>query len=106
MRQDGEDAWSYAQRIFDLVFHRDIERVARIDKLWESRKPPTPLPSAAQVLGADAAAAAPAQPLREGTVLSCLQLNPRELRYFRVLLCVLAAVMGQALLLRNTSTSV
>ena len=76
VRKPDEDAWAYAQRVFDLVFHRDIERVARIEALWESRPPPTALPPAAELLdGAAAPADAPAHGL-----LASLGLNPRQVR--------------------------
>eukprot|EP00892_Ulva_mutabilis_P005198 jgi/Ulvmu1/304/UM001_0308.1 len=74
LRKDGEDAWAYARRVYDLVYVRDIERVAGIPVLWETRKPPKPLQPAAAILGDIAEPSA-----CEGTdVVKFLGLNPRE----------------------------
>lgn len=76
VRAAGEDAWAYARRILDLVFHRDVKRVAGIEALWAERPPPTPLPPAAEALaGVEEPTEVP-----EGGVLEFLGLNPREVR--------------------------
>ncbi|KAF9551989.1 E1 ubiquitin-activating protein uba2 [Mortierella hygrophila] len=33
----------FAQRVFDKVFHTDIQRLRSMEDMWKSRKPPTPL---------------------------------------------------------------
>jgi hypothetical protein len=76
LRKPDEGAWAYAQRIFDLVYVSDIERVVKIDALWDARSPPTPLPCAADILQADAAAP-PADAPADG-LLQWLKLNPRQ----------------------------
>eukprot|EP00955_Chlamydomonas_euryale_P103342 365482-Chlamydomonas_euryale.AAC.1 len=42
-RRHGEDAITYAERVFCRAFTTDIERVAGMADLWKSRPPPTPL---------------------------------------------------------------
>lgn len=76
LRKEGEGAWEYAQRVYDLVYVRDIERVAGIAVLWEQRAPPVPLPPAAAVLGDLAEPVA----CEGNDVLNLLGLNPREVR--------------------------
>jgi hypothetical protein len=64
----------YAQRVFDLVYVRDVERVAGIDVLWEKRSPPTPLQPSATLL-----ADFPEPTECSGAdVVKFLGLNPRE----------------------------
>ena len=64
----------YAQRVFDLVYVRDVQRVASIDILWEKRSPPTPLKPAATLL-----ADFPEPTECSGTeVVKFLGLSPRE----------------------------
>jgi hypothetical protein len=75
LRKDGEEAWEYARRIFDLVFNRDINRVVGIDVLWETRKPPSPLPLAGEMLGE---MHAPTSCWGADDLLKYLKLNPRE----------------------------
>lgn len=43
LQQAGEAADAYACRIFDRVYGHDIERVLRMEDLWQARKPPTAL---------------------------------------------------------------
>lgn len=62
--------------MYDLVYVRDLERVAGIAVLWEHRAPPTPLQPAAAVLGG---LAPPTE--SDGTdVVKFLGLNPREVQ--------------------------
>ena len=42
-REEGEAASAYAARIFHAVYEADIERLLRMDELWKTRKPPTPI---------------------------------------------------------------
>ncbi|KAF9155769.1 E1 ubiquitin-activating protein uba2 [Linnemannia schmuckeri] len=37
------DTEGFAQRVFDKVFHTDIQRLRSMEDMWKSRKPPTPL---------------------------------------------------------------
>ena len=60
--------------MFDLVYVRDVERVAGIGVLWEKRSPPTPLKPAAELL-----AGFPEPKECDATdVVKFLGLNPRE----------------------------
>ncbi|KAL3140467.1 hypothetical protein ABBQ38_004726 [Trebouxia sp. C0009 RCD-2024] len=43
LQQAGEAPDAYAHRIFDRVYGHDIERVLRMEDLWQARKPPTAL---------------------------------------------------------------
>ncbi|GBF97588.1 SUMO-activating enzyme subunit 2 [Raphidocelis subcapitata] len=59
LRREGEGAGAYAGRVFGRAFGEDVEKVARMEELWKSRRAPTPL-RLAEVLPGDAAAAAAA----------------------------------------------
>ncbi|KAG0380486.1 E1 ubiquitin-activating protein uba2 [Mortierella sp. AD032] len=37
------DTECFANRVFDKVFHADIQRLRSMEDMWKSRKPPTPL---------------------------------------------------------------
>ncbi|KAF9136095.1 E1 ubiquitin-activating protein uba2 [Mortierella sp. 14UC] len=37
------DEEGFAKRVFDKVFHDDIQRLRSMEDMWKSRKPPTPL---------------------------------------------------------------
>lgn len=37
------DTEGFAKRVFDKVFHTDIQRLRSMEDMWKSRKPPTPL---------------------------------------------------------------
>lgn len=76
VRGDKEDPWVYALRILDLVFHRDVDRVARIAALWEERAPPKPLPQASEILGE----MAKPKECPKDSVLEMLGLNAHEVR--------------------------
>lgn len=77
LKREEESAWVYAQRVFDLVYVRDVERVVGIDVLWEKRSAPTPLKPAAKLL-----ADFPEPTECSGTdVVKFLGLNPREVRF-------------------------
>ncbi|KAF9290599.1 E1 ubiquitin-activating protein uba2 [Mortierella alpina] len=39
----SSDSEDFAQRVFDKVFHTDIERLKKMEDMWKSRKAPTPL---------------------------------------------------------------
>lgn len=43
LRREGEDALSYACRIFRRVYEEDIERLLGVKELWEKRAPPKAL---------------------------------------------------------------
>lgn len=34
---------SYAKKVFDKIFTRDIERLLTMDEMWKNRSPPSPL---------------------------------------------------------------
>jgi ubiquitin-like 1-activating enzyme E1 B len=34
---------SYAKKVFDKIFTRDIERLLTMDEMWKNRTPPCPL---------------------------------------------------------------
>jgi hypothetical protein len=76
LRGADEPSWDYALRVFNLVFSRDIARVASIAALWKSRPPPTPLRAARELL--TDAAASPGDDVPADGVVAHLGLNPRE----------------------------
>mmetsp|Transcript_10416 Transcript_10416/g.31372 ORF Transcript_10416/g.31372 Transcript_10416/m.31372 type:complete len:722 (+) Transcript_10416:235-2400(+) len=43
LRRDREDSTAYARRIFTRVFTHDIQRVLRMEDLWQMREKPQPL---------------------------------------------------------------
>ena len=60
VREDGESASAFAERVFATVFQADVERLLRMEELWKTRKAPTPLrlaeltlPDAASLAGDD-----------------------------------------------------
>jgi hypothetical protein len=76
LRGEDEEPWGYALRILDLVFHRDVDRVAGITALWEERAPPKPLPQASEMLEE----VEEPKECPKDSVLGVLGLNPREVR--------------------------
>jgi hypothetical protein len=60
--------------MLDLVFHRDVDRVASISALWEKREPPKPLPRAAELVGS----LSEPKDCPKDSVLAFLGLNPRQ----------------------------
>lgn len=78
LKKEGESAWEYAQRVFDLVYVRDVERVAGIDVLWEKRSPPKPLQPSATLF---ANFSEPTE-CSGRDVVKFLGLNPREVCTF------------------------
>lgn len=60
--------------MFDLVYVRDVERVAGIHVLWEKRAPPKPLKASTGLL----ADFPEPKECSEAGILKFLGLNPRE----------------------------
>jgi ubiquitin-like 1-activating enzyme E1 B len=43
LKNEGEASLDYAKRIFERVFRTDVESLVRMEDLWKTRTPPTPL---------------------------------------------------------------
>ena len=57
--KDSEDPHTFARRIYENTFVRDVERLRGIEEYWKLREPPTPLPLA-EALGTEGWTPAPA----------------------------------------------